>query len=106
MIQFTQEKFCGKLTNCKIKARPFVELTSNIEEKIEDDVYIFKSKGIRNLYKNRLNEWVSETEEVKKQHFNQSLINHFEEYDAQQQSNGKQKLLVFRRVDFSHYEFQ
>ena len=46
-------------------------------------------KEMRNLYKNRLNESGSEVS------FNQSIINHFEEYHTQQQPNGKQKLSVF-----------
>ena len=44
---------------------------------------------MRNLYKNRLNESGSEVS------FNQSIINHFEEYHTQQQPNGNRNYQFF-----------
>lgn len=57
-------------------------------------VYISKLKEIQKLYKGRLNDLGYEIDEVNKKRFDQSLINHFEQFGAEKWSDVKQKLLI------------
>ena len=57
----------------KAKARAFVEVVSYVEAAIEDELYIFKVKGLRRLYQIRLKEFGYDVE-INKSKFKESIL--------------------------------
>jgi hypothetical protein len=79
----------------KAKARAFVELIAYIEDKIEDDIFLFKFKELRTIYENRIKELGQDIQGVNKVIFKENILNYFEFYGVQEQSDGNNKILVF-----------
>ena len=78
----------------RVKARVFVEVVSYVEAAIEDELYMFKVKELRCLYQKRLKEFGYDVE-INKSKFKESILNYFESSDIQEQSDGKNKILIF-----------
>ena len=55
---------------------------------------MFKVKELRCLYQKRLKEFGYDVE-INKSKFKESILNYFERYGIQEQSDGKNKILIF-----------
>ena len=78
----------------RVKARAFVEVVSYVEAAIEGELYMFKVKELRCLYQKRLKEFGYDVE-INKSKFKESILNYFESSGVQEQSDGKNNILVF-----------
>ena len=78
----------------RVKARAFVEVVSYVKAAIEDKLYMFKVKEHRCLYQKRLKEFGYDVE-INKSKFKESILNYFESSGIQEQSDGKNKILIF-----------
>ena len=78
----------------RVKARAFVEVVSYVEGAIEDELYMFKVKELRCLYQKRLKELGYDVE-INKSKFKESILNYFQSSGIQEQSDGKNKILIF-----------
>ena len=78
----------------RVKAREFVEVVSYVEAAIEGELYMFKVKELRCLYQKQLKEFSYDVE-INKSKFKESILNYFESSGIQEQSDGKNKILIF-----------
>ena len=78
----------------RVKARAFVEVVSYVEAAIEDKLCMFKVKEHRCLYQKRLKEFGYDVE-INRSKFKESIRNYFESSGIQEQSDGKNKILIF-----------
>ena len=77
----------------RVKARAFVEAVSYVEVAIKDELYMFKVKELRCLYQKRLKEFCYDVE-INKSKFKESILNYFESSGIQEQSDGKNRILI------------
>lgn len=80
-------------TNKSVEARYYAELISYIENKIGDGQYIFKMADLHSILCDSRRSLGIETE-VNRTRLKDKLLQHFEN-QCQEQSDGRQKLLVF-----------
>ena len=93
MSRREQRESCEtKCAELKTKARAFVELTSHIENSVEEGIYYFRFAELLQLYEHRLQQ-LGLTIEVNKPRFKEQVLKYFPE--AQAQSEGKNVVLVF-----------
>ena len=78
----------------RVKARAFVKVVSYVEAATEGELYMFKVKELRCLYQKRLKEFGYDVE-INKSKFKESILNYFESSGIQEQSDGKNKILIF-----------
>ena len=78
----------------RVKARAFVEVVSYVEAAIEGEVYMFKFKELCCLYQKRLKEFSYDVE-INKSQFKESIPDYFESSGIQEQSDRKNKILIF-----------
>lgn len=91
-----QRESCSSSSNRPEKlmeARAFAELISYIEYTVEDGTFIFKLSEIHTLYEERLHH-LGISKKVNKTRLKMQLLDHFAG-DCQEQSDGKNILLVF-----------
>ena len=69
-------------------------MVSYVEAAIEGELYMFKAKELRCLYQKRLKEFGYDVE-INKSKFKESILNYFESSGIQEQSDGKNKILIF-----------
>ena len=77
-----------------VKARVLVELFTYVENCIEDNIFYFKISSLYQMYEKRIN-YLGVEKEVNRSRFKESLLEYFPQ--AQEQSDGKNKLLVFEQ---------
>ena len=75
------------------KSRDFVELTSYIEREVNSGNKVFKLAELHSVFENRLED-LGNNKSVNKTRLKKQLLEHFKE--AQEQSDGKNTILVFK----------
>ena len=83
----------NKIEEKLMQARAFAELVCYIESSVEDGDYIFKLSNLHTLFKDRLCSLGIE-KDINKTRFKEQLLAHFSG-ECQEQSDGKNSLLVF-----------
>lgn len=76
----------------KTEARAFIELTSSIENSVEDGIFHFRLVDLRKLYEKRLQD-LGLQKEINKSRFKEKILQYFPQ--AQEQSDGKHSVLIF-----------
>ncbi|KAL9960945.1 hypothetical protein ACROYT_G034453 [Oculina patagonica] len=76
------------------KARVFAELASYLEESLNAGISIFQLSELHSLYEKRLKE-LGEDISVNKTRLKEKLLDHFSSMGLQEQSDGKNTVLVF-----------
>lgn len=76
------------------KARAFAELVAYIETSLEDGIYLYKLSELHYLYVQRLKE-LNEDINVNKTRLKDKLLDYFADMGLQEQTDGKNKILVF-----------
>ena len=76
----------------KNETRAFIELTSSIENSVEDGIFNFKLVDLRKLYEKRLQD-LGIRKEINKSRFKEKILQYFPQ--AQEQSDGKHIVLIF-----------
>ena len=76
------------------KSRAFAELATYVEESLEVGISLFKLSELHNLYERRLKD-LNEDVTINKTRLKEKLLNYFSSMGLQEQSDGKNTVLVF-----------
>ena len=90
-----KQESSARLEDNKIEAREFVELITHINNCVNDGVFHFKFFKLRQLFEIRLCA-LGIQKEINKVRFKNKILEYFS--DAQEQDDGRNKVLVFKPV--------
>lgn len=76
------------------RARVFAELVAYIENSLEDGIYFYKLSDLHNRYEQRLKE-LNDDISIHKTRLKEKLLDYFSDMGLQQQTDGRNKILVF-----------
>ncbi len=93
-----REQGVGSSEEKKIKARALVELLTYIENCVEDGTFYFKFSALHQLFEERV-QYLGVEKETIRTRFKEKVLAYF--LQAQEQSDGKNKLFSFKTASTS-----
>ena len=95
LVHKNEQEVKGSSEESKVKARALVELFTFVENGVEDGTFYFKFSTLHQNYEERVRWSLGFENETNRTQLKENLLAHFPQ--AQQQSDGKSKILVFEQ---------